>query len=158
MNEFKAKNHYVPKFYLKQWGACSNEVWVYKTLVSHKNENVWKKRSTGAIAHLRDIYTQIISGVETDEFERWIDSHYEFPAKVAIEKATSDRRLTRDDWAALISFLACQDVRTPARLLEHIKRGDSELKKSLQDSIEKVKYEIENNLVIEDDFSESSNE
>ena len=158
MNELRVKNHYVPELYLKQWENISNKVCVYRTLVSHQNQRIWKKHSSGAIAYQRHLYTQVISGVEYDEFERWIDMHYESPAKDAIEKATSDRRLSKDDWDVLIRFLACQDVRTPARLLEHLNREHSEYQKTLQDSVERVKYELENNIITPDDAPEENNE
>lgn len=147
MNEFRAKNHYIPKLYLKQWeDGSTNKVCVYKTLVSHRNERIWKKYSTGAIAYQKHLYTQVISGAESDELEHWLDKRYESPAKEAIEKATSDRRLSRDDWDALIRFLACQDVRTPARLLEHLNRGRGEHQKLLQDAVEQAIQDLEKEL------------
>lgn len=158
MNEFRANNHYVPELYLKQWRDSSNKICVYKTLVSHENERVWKKHSASAIAYQRHLYTQLISGKESDELERWLDRNYESPAKEAIEKATNDRKLSRGDWEVLIRFLACQDVRTPARLLEHLNREHSEYQKTLQESVERVKYELENDLISASDTAEIENE
>ncbi len=148
MDEFKANNHYVPKLYLRKWEDSSYKICVYKTLVSHNNEQMWQKRSVSKVAYQRHLYTQLISGQKSDEFERWIDSEYESPAQSVIEKATTDKRLSKEDWQILIRFLACQDVRTPARLLEYLDRADKEHQKILNDSVQRCVREMENNLTI----------
>ncbi|MGH1463513.1 MAG: DUF4238 domain-containing protein [Neptuniibacter sp.] len=158
MDEFRANNHYVPKLYLKQWEDSSNKICVYKTLVSHENEQMWQTRSASKIAYQRHLYTQLVSGQESDEFERWIDCEYESPARAVIKKATTDKRLSKEDWRVLIRFLACQDVRTPARLLEHLNRADNEYQKVLDDSVQRFVSEMENNPVTNKVPSDRSND
>jgi hypothetical protein len=60
------------------------------------------------------------AGGESDDIERWFDSTFESPAGSALQRAVTDQRLSADEWARLIRFLAAQDVRTPARLLERM--------------------------------------
>ncbi|WP_257288046.1 DUF4238 domain-containing protein [Endozoicomonas sp. SESOKO2] len=158
MNKIKANNHYVPQLYLKRWVDSENEVCIYKTLVSHENENLWRKQSTAAIGYQRHLYTQMIAGKESDDLENWLDKNYESPAQEAISKAVNDEKLSKHDWYLLIRFLACQDVRTPARLLEHLSRQNRTQEKILQDSLERLKEEIENNSISPSDTVEPSNE
>lgn len=141
MDELRTKNHYIPSLYLKQWLDESKKIHVYKILVSHSKHRVWKKYYPQAIAYHKHLYTQMVAGVENDHFERWLDSRYESPAQNAIQKAISDQQLSRNDWHKLIRFLACQDVRTPARLLEHLNRCDHQ--KELQKSISEIVSRLE---------------
>lgn len=52
-----------------------------------------------------------------------------------------DQRLSPDDWYVLIKFLALQDVRTPARLFEHLERTQKDLKEILNAPLFKLKEE-----------------
>ena len=158
MNKIKANNHYVPQLYLKRWVDSENEVCIYKTLVSHENENLWRKQSTAAIAYQRHLYTQLVSGHETDGLENWLDKNYESPAEEALSKAINDERLSRYDWYLLIRFLACQDVRTPARLLEHLARQNRIQENIIQESLERLKHDIESGLLPTFDDSQNSDE
>lgn len=149
MSELRVKNHYIPEVYLKQWEDSESKVCVYKTLASHQNQRVWKSYSAGAIAYQRHLYTQYLSGSESDEFERWLDKNYESPASDVIEKAITDQKLSKDDWDILIRFLTSQDVRTPARLLDHLDRERDLYQDTLQKSLEDVKKMMEINDVDE---------
>jgi hypothetical protein len=115
-------NHYVPCLYLKQWAVSCGRVWTYRLLVSHPKVPLWKLCSPRGVASHTHLYTQVVSGKETDEFERWLDSEFESPVEEALRKATSGARLTLEDWKRLIRFLAAQDVRTPAWFAEQAKR------------------------------------
>ena len=66
----------------------------------------------------------MVAGRESDDIEKWLNREFETPAEEALRKVTSDRRLTPDDWKRLIRFLAAQDVRTPAHLIEDLQRWD----------------------------------
>jgi hypothetical protein len=68
-------------------------------------------------------YTRAFSNDEADEIERWLAQEFESPAAGALERATTDARLSDDDYHRLIRLAAAQDVRTPARLLEIVQRG-----------------------------------
>ncbi|WP_445357040.1 DUF4238 domain-containing protein [Microbulbifer sp. ANSA002] len=137
------KNHFVPQCYLKRWEE-DKKIYVYRTLVSNENVPLWNRYSTSAIAYHRHLYTQVLSGKETDAMEVWFDQEFESPANEVIEKATSDKKLSKEDWNILIRFLALQDVRTPARMLEHLKRGEKEMPGILQDVLNDLKMKLEN--------------
>jgi hypothetical protein len=77
-------------------------------------------------------------GGETDEIEQWLECEYETPAADVLKKITSNARLTPSDWKVLIRFLAAQDVRTPARLVENLQRWHKTLPGLLQNSLEEA--------------------
>jgi len=119
---FHRKNHYVSCGYLKRWALSEKGLWVYRTLVSHPKVPIWKQTSVRGVAYHSHLYTRLVGGAESDDFERWLDSEFETPAQEVLAKATSDSRLTSNDWIRLIRFVAAQDVRTPARFLESLAR------------------------------------
>jgi hypothetical protein len=112
---------------LKRWSTPQNKIWTYRTLVSHAQVGLWRERSTKGVAFQEHLYTQIVDGRESADIEEWLDKEFEAPAEEALDKATSDERLTPDDWRILVGFLAAQDVRTPTRLSEALQRWESEL-------------------------------
>lgn len=128
------KNHYVPKCYLKNWQNPNGKVYMYRLLVSHPNVPIWRQHSVAEIAYQERLYTQIVAGCEVDEVERWFDQKFERPAIEALEKVTYESRLCPDDWGKLIDFLAAQDVRTPARMFEHLQRAQKTLPQILEDT------------------------
>lgn len=138
MRELHVKNHYVSECYLKRWENSDKKVYVYKILVNHPNVPIWRPHSVSAIAYQKHLYTQIIAGCESDEIETWLDREFESPANTILEKATSDSRLSPNDWEVLIKFLAAQDVRTPARLFQHLQRAQKELPEILQNVLNKL--------------------
>jgi hypothetical protein len=40
---FKAKNHYVPRMYLKGFQSAPGRAFTYRTLVAHPRVHVWKQ-------------------------------------------------------------------------------------------------------------------
>lgn len=120
-------NHYVPRLYLKRWSSTHERLWTYRTLVSNPHVPLWRESSIKGVAYHSHLYTRILSGHESDEIEKWFGREFEAPAEDAIIKATSDQRLTMEDWEHLIRFLAAQDVRTPARLTESLVRWETEI-------------------------------
>lgn len=115
-------NHYVPRTYLKRWARDGLKVWSYQILVAHAQTPIWRKRSTRGVAYHEHLYTKLAASGESDEIERWLDAEFEAPAEEAIEKVICDRRLTPSDWKRLVRFFAAQDVRTPARFIENLRR------------------------------------
>jgi len=144
MNRLHSKNHYVPECYLQRWENSAGKVYVYRTLVSHPNVPIWKPYFVSAIAYQRHLYTQVISGNESDALETWLDREFESPANPILEKATCNRRLSKQDWEILIKFLAAQDVRTPAKLLEHLKRMPKILGITLKETLQELKRKLKN--------------
>ncbi len=139
--EFHRDNHYVPCVYLKQFAGTDGRIAVYRLLVEHENQAVWKPYYPNRIARQAHLYTRIAAGRESDEIERWLDREFEAPAGEALRKATSDEPLKPVEWECLARFLAAQDVRTPARLLEALSRWGQTLQqtldRTLQDAVQK---------------------
>lgn len=119
----RSKNHFVSASYLKNWCDSENYLWCYRTLVSNNNSNVWKKFSPSAVAWHLHLYSQLKDHKLDDEIEQWFDKEFESPAQSALNRAISDSRLSSNDWNKLIKFVALHDVRTPARLHEHLERS-----------------------------------
>lgn len=134
MGELHIKNHFVPECYLKSWEDQNREIHVYRLLVTHNNVPVWQTKPRSAIAYQKHLYTQVVAGNESDDFEKWLDKEYETPATLVLEKTILEKRLTPEDWTILINFLAAQDVRTPSRLHEHLDRGSDLMSNSLETS------------------------
>lgn len=147
MRETHVKNHYVPEFYLKRWANENQEVNVYRVVVSNSNVPIWRPYSTAAIGYHKHLYTQIINGKESDELENWFNKEYENPASTVLNRATNDQRLTRNDWSVLIRYLAAQDVRTPSRLLDHLKRAP-EFSNMIIEVLESLKSDLEKGEII----------
>lgn len=124
LDKFRANNHYVPESYLNNWCSSSNKLLRYSLLVPHDNYPIWKISTPNGICKHRHLYTSLIDGKESDNIERWFDTEFENPAAESIKKAVTENRLSLKDWELLIKFLAAQDVRTPARMFEILKRGE----------------------------------
>jgi hypothetical protein len=83
-----------------------------------------------------------LGGTETDEFEEWMAREIETPAEGSIAKATANKPLTQDDWECLTRFLAAQDVRTPARMMEFLARQASELPATIEQVLKNAVSEL----------------
>jgi len=75
--------------------------------------------------------------------ERWFGAEFESPAEDAIRKVVSDASLTRSDWKRLIRFAAAQDVRTPARLNEMLRRWRETLPGMMREVLQTTVQEFE---------------
>lgn len=138
----KIRNHYVPRLYLKRWSDADAKVWVYRVLVPHASVPLWKRSSIASIGYHRNLYTRILTGDETDEFENWLERDFETPAAEPLRKATADERLSADDWECIIRLLAAQDVRTPARLIEFLRRQEEQLPGLTEEVLQNVVREL----------------
>lgn len=119
-------NHFVSQGYLKQWDGGSGQISVYRVLVSHDRVPLWTQKSIKGVGYQQNLYSREINGIENDLIEKWFSTEFESPATEAIRGAICGHRLAPEDWHKLVRFLAMHDVRTPARLLEYLKRnGDS---------------------------------
>lgn len=141
--EFHRDNHYVPCVYLNQFAGADGRIASYKLLVAHERVPMWKRRSPKGIAYQAHLYTRIASGRETDEIERWLDRDFEAPAKEILRKATSDEALRPDEWECLARFVAAQDVRTPARLLENLDRWKTTIPKMFDNTVQEAVHKLE---------------
>lgn len=142
-DSLRRDHHYVAQMYLKQWTADCKQVWTYRTLVSHAKVPLWSKRSVRGVAYQAHLYTRVGAGGESDEVERWLDREFETPAQQALEKATSNERMTPEDWRRLVRFAVAQDVRTPARLIEGMQRWPDQIQRTLKETMEEVVRRLE---------------
>jgi hypothetical protein len=134
------RNHFVSRLYLKGWTDPQDRLWIYRILVGHPNVPLWKQSSRKGVAYHEHLYTRVLTTGESDEVEKWFAKEFEEPAVDPLRKAILGDRLSPEDWKCLIRFLAAQDVRTPARMLEILARWGRDLPEmtvaSLADSVE----------------------
>jgi len=141
--QFRRDNHYVARVYLRRWASSAGQVWTYRTLVPHAKASLWKLNSIRGVAYHSHLYTKIIGGQESDEFEHWLANEFESPVEDSLRKATTNRRMTPDDWTRLVRFVAAQDVRTPARFEEQMKRWRATLPQMMKETIQDGVRELE---------------
>jgi hypothetical protein len=129
--------------YLKRFGASPGRVSTYRILVAHSRVPVWKETPVKGIAYHAHLYTRIVSGIQTDEIEKWLNAEFETPAEEALKRATSGSRLSPTDWHNLVRFLAAQDVRTPARLSENLQRWNEIVPAILDNTLREAVSKLE---------------
>ena len=139
----RRNNHYVAQSYLKRWLASPGKICVYRTLVTHENVPLWTEKSIKGVARQQNLYTRKIAGFESDEIERYFDQEFEFPAEEAIHKAVTGQCLTPDDWKKLVQNLAMHDLRTPARLMEHLTTYEKRIISLLDNILDGLRTELE---------------
>lgn len=138
MENLSRNNHYVPQFYLDNWGKNKN-IWKYQLLVSNERVPLWSHVSIKHTASIENLYVRIEKNEEIDDFEKMFDIKFESTGKIAMDKAVNGERLSMSDWDKLIDFITAQIVRTPAffqRLRPIIQQS---LKESLTESVDKLK-------------------
>lgn len=152
MKKLSRNNHFIPKFYLKNWGS-DNKVWATQLLVPNCNFPIWRQESISVTAVHKNLYVRTDSQKETDEFESWFNEVFETPVQEAFLKAVDDERLSPEDWRRIIDFLASMSMRTPAQFV----RAHSNLKKILPDILEKFvddfSKKTENEIINEDELN-----
>lgn len=139
----RQKNHYVPCVYLKRFSSDLVHVFTYRILVADRCVPVWKRCSIKGVAYHKHLYTRIISGLESDEIERWLEREFETPAEEPLRKATAGLQLAKTDWHKIIRFLAAQDVRTPARLTQVLSHLNETMPAVLQECVEGAVQKLE---------------
>lgn len=139
-------NHYVPRTYLRRWADTNGQLWVYRLLVPHAGSAEWRSASSKGVAFRQHLYTRAIADGLTDQIEHWLESEFEFPAAEALQKVWDGARLTSQDWEKLARFLAAQDVRTPARMVEILDRMTTTLPDLMQTSLEGTVAFLEDKL------------
>jgi hypothetical protein len=138
MSELARNNHFVPQFYLRNWSDDGSTVYSYRILVSHEKVPAWSRVGIRSLGARTDLYTEVIGGDEVDEFEKWVKSEIEDPAVVAYDKLRADEDLDPEDWARLARFFAAQDLRTPASLLESLRRWKEEIPEMLSNALKEA--------------------
>lgn len=127
---------------MKRWTDQSGHLWAYRLVVSHPNVPLWKRKTPGGVAYHKHLYTRAATPGDSDEIEKWLDSEFEAPGAHAIDKAISGARLASQDWRRLIRFVAAQDVRTPARLIEMLKRWNGQMQQVIDDTVSAAAQEL----------------
>jgi hypothetical protein len=141
-NQFHRHNHYVPCVYLKQFAGSDGRVATFQLLVDHERVPLWRRHSPRSIGRLAHLYTRFAAGRETDEIERWLDHDFESPAKEALRRATSDEPLRPADWECLARFVAAQDVRTPARLIQRLGHWKTTVPRMLEGVMDEAVHKL----------------
>ena len=103
--------HFVPQMLLRRWANDKDEVWMYRTLVSHASVHDWRRVSVKTAASQRYFYGQ-------DGFENDVNGRIESAAAPAIEAAVGGARIIPEHWKNLIAFVALQLMRTPKAFLK----------------------------------------
>lgn len=137
-----AKNHYVPKGYLRNWCHSDNKLWVYRSLVSNADVPLWKRATPSAIAYHFHLYTKLGDKNLDDEVEKWFDRDFESPAQGAINCVLDNLKLSPEDWNNLVRFVALQDARTPSRLRDHMERAPRKLSEVLSELAEEIPHKL----------------
>lgn len=136
-------NHFVPRSYLKRWADGEGKVWCYRLLVPHENVRAWKQRSLSGIAYQQHLYTTVQGGSVTDDLEHWLDREIEAPAEPVLNAIEKSRKLERREWMTLLRFTAAQDARTPARLVEDLRRWNRTMEGWVQATLERTISDLE---------------
>ena len=109
----------------------------------HAHYPFWTEKPLARVASANDLYTSAKDGQEDDTHEKWLNTEFETPAEAALQRAVSGNPMTKVDWYRLVRFIAAQDVRTPVRLLEELKRwqtdGPKMMEETLYELVEKMK-------------------
>lgn len=119
-------NHYVPRWYLKQWTGESGKLLQYRLLVSHASVPKWEPKSCRAVGYRSDLYTSERDGLPSDAFERWLEEEYERPAQAALKRVLADQSLQPQHWQHLGRYVLCQQIRTPQDLFANMQRWGSQ--------------------------------
>ena len=84
------RNHYIPRFYLKNWSLDGKNIQTYSILVSNSNVPYWTQQSIKNSAVWNDFYTRVEGDKEVDDFEHWFDREFETPVKPVFDKLLNE--------------------------------------------------------------------
>lgn len=135
-------NHYVPRFYLKNWSEDGKTIYTYSLLVSDKNVPYWRKESIRHVAVWHDLYTRKIEQREIDDFEEWFDREFEAPAKPVFDKLLKNEQITKAESIIISRFVAAQHIRTPSRLNSMLAWGRDKIPDIFQDVLNKLNEKL----------------
>ena len=132
----------MPQGLLKRWSLDANTVHAYDLLVPHERVPPWSLRPIRGVAMLRDLYTDVDDGVETDELERWFATEIESPGLEASERVVLGKSIRPADWHAMIRMYVAQEIRTLQSYFEQQARWESSmqefLERTLREGIERL--------------------
>ncbi|MCC6266778.1 MAG: DUF4238 domain-containing protein [Dehalococcoidia bacterium] len=131
-NQVTRANHYVPRGLLKRWSRDGKTVQAYDLLVPDDGVPLWAARPIRGAAMLRDLYTDLEQGIETDELERWFANEIEAPGLGASERVILRKRIRPADWHAMIRMYMAQEIRTLQSYFEQKSRWESSMQEFLE--------------------------
>lgn len=102
----------------------------------------WERKSVATLTKYTDLYTSVRRGLESDDFERWLNETIEAPASVPLAKVRRNERMEPDDWHALIRYAAALDLRTPASYREMTARLEKQMPSVVHTTLAEAKREI----------------
>ena len=132
------RNHYIPRFYLKNWSLDGKTIQTYSILVSNSKVPYWTQQSIKNSAVWSDFYTRIEGDKEIDDFEHWFDREFETPAKPVFDKLLNGQKISYEESVVLSHFVFAQYVRTPAAYLRLTEQNIKLFPKILEETTAKI--------------------
>lgn len=140
--KFREDQHFLSKGYLKRWASGDGRVWMYRLLVSNANVPSWSRQPPARVAYQQHLYSRVLSGELSDDFEHWMGEEVEGPVDLVLTKIERERTLAPADWQVLLRFYAASQARTPAYFLRKLphweKTLQGEIEKALRSTVEKL--------------------
>lgn len=149
MNNISRNNHFVPQMYLDAWKNENSKIWTYDLLVPNDKCNLWNEKSTKSIASQQNFYIVLKKKEEADDIEKYMNEKFETPASKPLKKAVEGKELSGDDWKAIINYIGCQIVRTPAFVSKMLDISKNKLKDTFQQTISQIEKKL-NNMSLEE--------
>lgn len=137
------RNHYIPRFYLKNWSLDGKTIQTYSILVSNSKVPYWTQQSIKNSAVWNDFYTRMEGDKEIDDFEHWFDREFERPVKPVFDKLLKGQKISNDESIALSHFVFSQYIRTPAAYLRLTEQNVKIFPKILEEIGAKINREAE---------------
>ena len=156
MNNISRNNHFVAQMYLEAWKNSNNKIWTYDLLVPNENCDLWSEKSTKSIASLQIFYINLKEKEEVDEIEKYLNEEFETPASIPLKKAIIGEKLSISDRRAIINYIGCQIVRTPAFVSKMLKTAKEDMGSTFQQTVTELAEEL-NNISVDKLKSYSSN-
>lgn len=147
------RNHYIPRFYLKNWSLDGKTIYTYNILVPNAKVPYWTQQSIKNSAIWNDFYTRLAGKKEMDDFEHWFDREFEAPSKPIFDKLLSGQKISREESVILSHFVFAQYVRTPAAYIRITKQNMQLFPKVIDETALKINKNVQK---IKNDFSPQS--
>lgn len=157
-NQITHRNHYIPRFYLKNWSLDGRNIYVYSLLVPNSSIKYWNCRSIKSTAVWNDFYTQMEEKAKTDEFEKWFDKEFESPSKIVFDKLNKGNKLNEDDSRVLSRFIGAQYIRTPAQYNYLMEWCSKNIPQIFEEAMQYANSQINKNLFKDDHKAMTSEE
>lgn len=132
------RNHYIPRFYLKNWSLDGRTIQTYSILVSNSKVPYWTQQSIKNSAVWNDFYTRMEGDKEVDDFEHWFDRKFETPVKPVFDKLLNDQKISREESIILSHFVFAQYARTPVAYLRLAEQSRQAFPKIIEGTVSRL--------------------